>query len=219
MKRIVSYCLLLLCLNACASSGPQNYTQYYARKNLPQPGAKTFPHCHNYGCQLVKIVELNDTEWARIEKNFTPPAKTAEDERKQIEKAIAEFEKTVGAMVGTDEDVWGTFQDLGRFQLDCVDESTNTTAYLVSLKERGNIKHHDILSPSARVLKNGFPGWPHQTAVIRDLGTGQKYAVDSWFRNNGYPPFTVPFDDWVHGWTPDDSMRPETHGSKSTQTP
>lgn len=212
MKRFLSYFAISLFLLGCSATTHSNYSRYFDRKELPQPTNETFPHCHNYGCQKVQTIELSKDEWKDIEAAFKPKAKTAEKEREQIKQAISRFEKTVGKIAKTDEDIWGTFQKTGHFQLDCVDESTNTTAYLVTLNHRGMIKYHNIMAPSARFLKNGHLGWPHQSAVIREIETEEKYAVDSWFRNNGYPPFIVPFEDWTDGWTPTDDMRPEIKG-------
>ncbi len=209
MKRNISYITISLFLLGCTTTGTDNYSRYFDRRGVPQPTLETFPHCHNYGCQKVQTIELNDAEWKRIEKPLKKKAKTPEAEREQIKKVIEQFEQVVGKIAKTDEDVWGTFQDMGLYQLDCVDESTNTTAYLVALNHRGLLRHHQVMAPSARFLKNGHLGWPHQTAVIREIETGDTYAVDSWFRNNGYPPFIVPFDDWADGWTPTDDMRPE----------
>lgn len=209
--QIVSYLFILLFLNACSSLNHESYSYYFDRRGLEQPTENTFSHCHNYGCQLVQNIKLSNKEWGKIDHHMKPRAKTSKQEREQIVQAIAQFEKTVGQIAKTDEDVHGTFADMGRFQQDCVDESTNTTSYLVALKKRGLIHHHDILGPSSRFLRNGFIGWPHQTAVIREIESNERFAVDSWFRNNGYPPFIVPLGEWQSGWTPDDHMRPETH--------
>lgn len=112
------------------------------------------------------------------------------------------MEKIVGGLTGTEEDVRGTFRKTGRLQLDCVDESTNTTAYLIAFAERGYLKHHTVEGPSSRFLLHGRPGWPHQTAVIKETETGQRYAIDSWFYDNGHPAVSVPLEEWSDGWTP-----------------
>ena len=51
-----------------------------------------------------------------------------------------------------------------------------------------------------------FRGWPHTTAVIRDKRSGQLYAVDSWFLDNGKPPFILPLEKWKDGWDPEDAV-------------
>jgi hypothetical protein len=43
---------------------------------------------------------------------------------------------------------------------------------------------------------------PHATAVIVDTGSGETWAVDAWFLDNGRPPYIVPYDFWQKGWSP-----------------
>jgi hypothetical protein len=50
-----------------------------------------------------------------------------------------------------------------------------------------------------------FTGWPHSTAVIHEQISGNRYAVDSWFYDNGEPATIVPFDVWKSGYIPEDS--------------
>jgi hypothetical protein len=78
--------------------------------------------------------------------------------------------------------------------MDCVDESTNTTTYLTMLLKDGLLKWHNVEDRATR----GFFifGWPHTTAVIRDTVTGQLYVVDSWFLDNGQPPYIQKLEDW-----------------------
>jgi hypothetical protein len=49
---------------------------------------------------------------------------------------------------------------------------------------------------------NFVDGWPHNTAVLIENGTGASYAVDSWFFANGVEPAIVPLDEWKAGWRP-----------------
>jgi hypothetical protein len=39
--------------------------------------------------------------------------------------------------------------------------------------------------------------WPHATAVLTDLKTQQKWAVDSWTRPAGQKPEVKPLDIWL----------------------
>jgi hypothetical protein len=54
------------------------------------------------------------------------------------------------------------------------------------------------------VVKRGhiIRGIPHATAVITDTTTGDPWAVDSWYLDNGLPPYIVPYDLWKRGWSP-----------------
>jgi hypothetical protein len=85
--------------------------------------------------------------------------------------------------------------------MDCIDESINTTTYLRMLEREQLLRWHTV---EDRATRGWFiRGWPHTTAVIRDRKTGELYAVDSWFEDNGEPPHIVPLDKWKGGWDPE----------------
>ena len=194
-KKII--CLTVL-LTGCASV---TYTPeaYLEKKNVFQYVPSGFQHCRGYGCQFISDVSLDAEDWAALSTVFHAQASTAKKERGQIRQAIGVFEQRVGALTGTGNDKYGTFQKLGSYQLDCVDESVNTTVYLLLLKQKGWVRFHDVEAPTSRV---GVMRWPHQTAVMRETQTGQLYAVDSWFHDNGRPAEIIPLEQWKDGWKP-----------------
>ena len=199
------YALLLigcLTLSACGGGQSSDFRPYLAGKGMEPPTPEMFQHCHAYGCQQITPIMLNQKEWAKIEKTFKPRPKTAEAERKAIAKAVGVFETIVGPLAGTENDVYGTFVKTGAGQLDCVDESTNTTVYLSLLEQKKLLKFHTPQAPTARVPIIHAGRWPHQTAVVRQTDTGALYAVDSWFHNNGTDAEIVPMAEWKDGWKP-----------------
>lgn len=193
--------LLLLC--ACAAA-PKGAEGYFAKRHLSAFRDYTnFQHCRAYGCRKIDTLALEKKDWKDIAKIFKPAPKTAGQERERIAKALGVFETKVGAINGTSEDVFGTFDKVGVRQHDCVDESTNSTIYLSLLHNAGLLKFHDVGAPDTRVPIIHYAGtWPHQTAVIIERESGQKYAVDSWFHSNGYPAEIVPLKEWKSGWRP-----------------
>lgn len=197
------YILPLLALTACVSQDFKTYERYLQSKKLPAPQLETFPHCYGYGCPSHFLVELNDADWKRIGKIFKSKSRDAAQERARLEKAVGEFERIVGPLTGTDRDVGDTFKKTGEGQLDCVDESTNTTIYLDLLRQKGWLVFHELEQPQIRLPIVGGGFWVHQTAVIRDTETGERFAVDSWFDDNGEPAYVVPLDAWKHGWKPE----------------
>lgn len=201
MKRVLL--LSAIILGGCVSQDFKTYDRYLASKRIPPATLDEFPHCYGYGCPSHFLVQLSKKDYARIEKIFKPKTKNAAQERARIEKAIGEFETIVGALTGTDRDVGDTFKKTGDGQLDCVDESTNTTIYLDLMRQMGLLKFHAIEQPQIRLPISGGGWWVHQTAVIRDTDTNILYAVDSWFDDNGYPAYVVPFDAWKTGWKPE----------------
>lgn len=87
--------------------------------------------------------------------------------------------------------------------MDCNDEAINTTTYIRLMQYYGLIKLHE--AEDMRTRSFFFNGWPHTTAVIHNKTTGERYAVDSWFYDNGIPATIVPFDLWKSGYIPLDS--------------
>ncbi len=188
-------------LSSCAASS-ETHLHYLTNKGLDTQLPEHFQHCHGYGCKFKTPVEFNQYDWGPIENIFYPRPKSAEAERDAIKQAIAVFETRVGQMAGTSNDRAGTFKKIGDKQLDCVDESTNTTIYLSLLLQKGLLRFHQIEGPSMKLPLIDSGRWPHQTAVISELETSKFFAVDSWFHDNGRPPEIIPLQKWKEGWKP-----------------
>lgn len=206
MRKIIL--LLPLVLSACVTSGGK-YQDYLRMYGMQEPAVDNFIHCYDYGCKRRMQVALPDYTQKRLKQNFTPTAKSPEKERQQISTAIKIFEEDIGAITGTENDKRGTFrlyedddEKYNNFQQDCIDESTNTTIYLGLLEKMKLLKfHRPIFAANRQPFTTGLPWW-HQTAAIEELETGEKFAVDSWFRDNGHLAFIVPMDEWKDGWIP-----------------
>lgn len=175
------------------------------------PSLSGFDICHSGGCADVSHVSLTKVEWQQVINAFEPKAVDAEGERKAIANAIGLMEKIVGTKTGTDTDRGGTFGNSNYpGQLDCNDESTNSTTYMKLMNQAGLIRFHQILDTKTR----GFflNGWPHTTAVIREKQADQlndkSYAVDSWFYDNGKPAVIIPLTLWESGWKPTNTAAP-----------
>jgi hypothetical protein len=215
MKKILTLAASCLILAGCAAELHSSLPAYMKYKNLPPVSVANFPHCEGYGCPVYKNVILSKSDWKKIDKAFGKKAKNAEDERAKLPDVIAVFEQVVGALTGTDGDRLGTFIQTGEGQLDCVDESTNTTIYLMLLAERGLLKFHSIEQPQVRYPLISGRGWMHQTAVITDVKTKAQFAVDSWFEDNGQPAYVVPLPEWLNGWTAEKAKKPVVKDGKS----
>lgn len=170
----------------------------------PKPGS--FSVCYNHGCSKAANTGLDPEEWARVRRIFEPPPASPQEERKRLARAIALMEDLVGARVRTDGDRGGNLK--GVFapspQQDCIDESTNSTTYLRLMEDAGLLRWHGV----ERMRTRGFIifGFPHNTAVVRDLRTDNEYAVDSWFFDNGVAPVILPLEVWSDGWHPGDPV-------------
>lgn len=196
---------LILCatfLTACASETAKQPSFYFNKKDIPLPQVDSFPHCRSYGCAKIDMVSLSEEEWETLRDLFTPPPEDAQSERKRLIEAVKLFEIYVGKATGTEKDVAGTYKKLGHFQHDCIDESTNTTVYLTLIKQQGWMIFHTPQSPTSRApILSGRLG-PHRTGLIKDNASGQNYAIDSWFHDNGERPELVPLKEWKKGWHP-----------------
>jgi hypothetical protein len=150
--------------------------------------------CYNYNCASESQVELSGPEWIEILKLFSRKARSPHDERKMISKAIALMEELTGGHLGTSNDK-GRNRGAGEpGQMDCIDESRNTTSYLTLFKKRGWIRWHQI---EDRAVRSPFFFDTHWTAVIRDNKSNQRYAVDSWYRDNGSEPVISTLEEWM----------------------
>ena len=160
------------------------------------PGQQTFFSCTDYHCDAGQVVTLTASQWQSIRELFAVDTSPA-GERDNIRQAIALLENTVGAITGTWRDLAGNVAGAGLSgQLDCISESRNTTTYLQLLFDDGLLKWHDI---GERRERNPLFFNVHWTAVIIERSTGERFAVDSWFLDNGQPPHIQPLTDWLRG--------------------
>ncbi len=195
MKYFFSGFLVFLLAGCATGIDPQKYN--------PAPATpEHFVQCHGYSCTSKSQTGFTAAEWNAITALFKPPAKTAAQERSKIAAAIAMMERQIGAKTGTSEDLplAGPFKE-SIYQLDCIDETINTTHYIRFLQDAGLLRFHEIAPPTHRgYLVDGR--WPHNTAVIREKATGTLYAVDSFYRSNGDEPYIKLREDWLNGWRP-----------------
>tara|TARA_R110001583_G_scaffold177418_2_gene332557 strand:+ start:62132 stop:62824 length:693 start_codon:yes stop_codon:yes gene_type:complete len=208
---IATACFLAIgCSTNNAALGPikpifiiDNLQELSASINRPFIGFPTpnnYSICHGHTCSRTAYIHLSSSQWSTIEALFSPPAVTAMQERKQIILAIALLETMTGKQSGTDKDRAKNYVANGvNGQLDCIDEATNTTVYLRMLSEANLLLYHQQASRTSR----GGLFSPHNTATIIDIKSQTRYAVDSWFDNNGEPPVIIPLALWKSGWKPD----------------
>ena len=161
---------------------------------ITDPSPARFSVCSEHECSRRDAVSLTDAQWQEIRALFTPAAVSAQEERAVLRRAIARMEDFVGALNGTSADLGGNFAGSGMArQMDCIDESSNTTTYLRLFQKNGLLRWHESQERTHRAR------WVfdiHWTAVIRDTVTGQFYAVDSWYLDNGRPPYIQKLEDW-----------------------
>jgi len=154
----------------------------------------TLTVCFDFGCKTRQEVYVHTPEWRVIAAHLSA-SRNAADERDRVATVVAFMERIVGALTPTDRDRGGNdFEGDDRAgQMDCIDESTNTTSYLNLFQERGLLKWHRVKDPvyrAPRILDQ------HWAAQIEHTETGQHYAVDSWYEDNGERPYVQTVEAW-----------------------
>lgn len=166
---------------------------------IADPAPELFTLCYDNGCRSLGHVSLTPQQWDEVRTIFFPVPLEGAKERERIQAAIALMEMFAGTATGTSSDKGGTINS-GAGQMDCIDESTNTTLYLTLFQKYGLLRLHRV---EDRATRGWFiSGWPHTTAVIREKENNSLWAVDSWFLDNGEPPFILPLEVWKDGWKP-----------------
>ncbi|GMQ86996.1 MAG: hypothetical protein BMS9Abin08_0194 [Gammaproteobacteria bacterium] len=172
------------------------FTCMYPLTGIPALTPPPFYSCTDYHCDEGETVSLSAQQWSRVRGLFAAPRSPAE-ERRQIRKAIALLEVQIGGITGTSHDLAKNVAGAGQpGQLDCISESKNTTTYLQLLNNDGLLHWHTV---EERRLRHPWILDLHWAAVIRDKNSGKRYAVDSWFLDNGQPPYIQPLDQWLSG--------------------
>ncbi|MCB1592276.1 MAG: hypothetical protein KDI90_07485 [Alphaproteobacteria bacterium] len=173
-----------------------------------------FQVCHGFNCTNRTPVALDRSEWENILKPFRTPAADAAEERNKIAQYVGLIETTVQQKTGMkpDKGEARTFER-DQDQMDCLDETINTSRYLHFLEKRGILKWNEVADP---VHRGYFVDamWPHNSAAVKEKATGQRYAIDSYYRDNGQPADIVALEKWLKNWSPYRSGRPDRSSSR-----
>jgi len=155
--------------------------------------------CYNYGCYARAPVDYSEAQLAPLQKMLAA-AGDARAERAAIAAVIGRMYAIAGEQTPVWRDKGGNYADGGENgKMDCIDHSTDTTAFLRLLQAHGWLRFHDVMEP---VLRRRFFFAEHWAARIRERETQQVYVVDSWFFDNGHPAVVLPVEDWLAGRTP-----------------
>lgn len=154
-------------------------------------------YCHGYGCKMRSPVVFSRADLLSLKRILESGRRSPEAERAAISRADQWYERKAGAATGTSSD--GAKGEFGVYtpltQLDCIDESVNTTTLLKLLEGQGWLRHHRV----GRTASRGFlidGRYPHNTATIIETASGRSWVVDSWVRANAQPPDIMPLDVW-----------------------
>ncbi len=177
-RSIIRICLSLIILCCPATSGAE---------------LRKLDICTDYHCDRIKPVTLDEKDWAQVRILFSA-IETPEQERQKLRLAIALLEDKIGEATGTWQDLGKNVAGAGKpGQLDCISESKNTTSYLRLIQQDDLLRWHQVRE---RAVRHPWILDYHWTAVIEDLNSGTRYAVDSWYLDNGEPPYIQKLEDW-----------------------
>ncbi|WP_297527265.1 hypothetical protein [Thiohalobacter sp.] len=153
-----------------------------------------FSLCFDYGCARRADFRPGPAQWAVLADLFRPPTASAAAERERIRVAIAYMEMIAGRRTPLGRDRGGNPFDAERpGRLDCIDESTNTTAFLRAFEAAGWLTWHRVVAPAYRAPLLFDQHW---AAQIQERGSGRQFVVDSWVYDNGQPPLVQPLAVW-----------------------
>ena len=183
--------------------------------------------CFNYGCLAEAEVSFSPAQLDEI--TVLLRAGDAAGERARLGEAIGRLYAWAGAQSPIAADKGGNFADDAVYgRMDCIDHSLTTTRFLRLLEARGMLRYHTV---EERVLRSRFLLFQHYAAQIverdsapraqlevaevpgvvsdsRDakvaaIPMAARFAVDSWFYDNGLPAAILPLADWNAGEGPD----------------
>lgn len=200
--RLLALCLLL---TACERGQGISLAPYEETWGTEQ----SFQVCHGFSCTNRTPVTLDRNDWQAILSPFREPASSAEEERSKIAQSIGHIEKIVQQKTGMNPDLGEarTFER-DQDQMDCIDEAINTSRYLDFLQKTGVMKWNEPANPVHRgYFVDGM--WPHNSGAVREKATGERYAIDSYYRDSGEPADIVPLETWIRNWNPERSGRPD----------
>ena len=190
--------IAVLLLGGCAGQSNADARGWYGNQDGVAPKQAKVYICHGFGCTYKTPVDYSRKDLNQIRRILASGRSSAAAEREAIGRAVQWQERRVAAQVGSENDIGGFDAENARKpgQMDCIDESTNTTSLLLIAEKNGFLKHHKVSSPVARgFLLDGR--YPHATATVTEKTTGRAFTVDSWVRGNGARPDIMPLEKWM----------------------
>lgn len=154
----------------------------------------SIPVCYDFSCKQRVAVSITEEEFSQAAGWLAEESATAKDERERIAKAVGWMEVLVGQRTPTHRDVAGNLPEGAEMpgQLDCIDESRNTTTYMKLFEKAGLLRHHKVVERAFRRAIFDV----HWSGQLEELEGGERYVVDSWFQDNGKVPYIQPTAEW-----------------------
>jgi len=196
MPLLISAALSVLSLPSPASAS-QAALNWFKSQGYVGPTGTRIIACHGYGCSRRLVLSVDGAWLSRASALLKAGSASPEAERRALAQVISAYTAYLAASIGGRPDVPGSPAGLSGVpgQMDCLDETANTTSLLLVLQEQGLLTYHEVEPPESR----GFfldGRYPHFTAIIADKRTGEEWAVDPWRRSPGQRPEILPLVQW-----------------------
>lgn len=161
--------------------------------------------CFNYGCVTQATVKFSAQQLNSVTQTLAA-AHNAGEERTLLAQVIGTLYAWAGKQTPIHADRGGNFADAGvQGAMDCIDHSTTTTRFLRLLEQHDALHFHHVIAATRR-------GWifQHFTATIEELPRATasaasvtaaqrpRFAVDSWYVDNGKPAIVLPLTEWFN---------------------
>lgn len=172
---------------------------YLSDRDIVPPTIEKLTVCAGDTCEVRRDVALTEADRRQLRAFFEGQVNGPAGEREQLKTAIAWLEHRTGVDTKRPpveklngrklkEAFWNYHS--------CIDDTSNTTTFLITLQKLGVMRQHEVAGPAYRGLV--FDGKvPHFTAVIREKSTGVKYSVDTWLYTTGEPVIVKTLSDWL----------------------
>jgi len=210
---------------ACADivNGPNKLKAPITRPLAPHyrieaDGSVVLRLCFNSSCARTKMLTFSAADMEKVKDQLAfCPGQKLYDRLQRVRIAVWQMEALAEEYVpilANDREL--NDREFGVYgRMDCVDNASNTANYLKILMDFGQLPLWRVEAPSMR--KPLDLNAVHWSAVLKDEATGEKWAVDSWFRPNGHLPFVLPLNVWkdeTQGWLPPyDKLNPYPRAS------
>lgn len=185
--------VLLLCGLTDSYAYDASISEAYTSVSLPLPSTKMVVVCHGFGCTYRTAIGLSGGDRAKLAELLATGRTSADAERHAVATGTAWFDRRVGPAAGTTHRIAraGALTQHDAGQMDCIDTSRNNTSLLLLLDQLHLFHHHEVGGPEARGFFLDGRG-PHATAVLLDVHTGRKWAIDNWTHKYGNKPDVMP---------------------------
>jgi hypothetical protein len=180
------------------AASDEGLAEFFMQSSLPVPTVRNFVACYGFGCKFRVDIVLGPGDRARLAGILAAGRASPEKERRAAALAVVWLDKRIGPIAKTTKRAAyaGPNQaNDSKGHMDCIDLSNNNTALFMILARLKLLRHHRVELPVSRGMVLDMR-WPHVTAVLGEIKTGKKWALDNWPQKYGETPKVKPLDQW-----------------------